>query len=206
MRWAQSQRQNFIATQLRDVGHITRGDLTRAFDISTQQASSDFRYYLAENPGGMHYNSVMKRYEQGNAGSGHECRPEPEKTAKASYIGAPAVFKLEIACQLLREAFSHVDSFGIYQVGSSLDRADWRDVDLRIILSDEAFKHLFPHAGDHGAWEFDPLWLLLTVSISAWLKEQTGLPIDFQFQPQTWANERHKKPRNAKGMKMSRQL
>jgi hypothetical protein len=118
---------------------------------------------------------------------------------KANYIGAPACFLLEQAAQHVAAAFG---GYGLYQVGSSLERADWRDVDLRYILDDEEFARLFPDAGEH--WEFDPRWLLLTTSISAWLSKQTGLPIDFQFQPQTHANERHSKPRNALGIRITR--
>lgn len=116
---------------------------------------------------------------------------------KATYIGAPACFALEQACQQIVDAFGH---YGIYQVGSSLERPDWRDIDLRYILPDEEFAKLFPNAEDH--WEQDPRWLLLTVSISGWLSKQTGLPVDFQFQPQTHANARHKGPRNAYGMRI----
>lgn len=130
--------------------------------------------------------------------------PAPRK--KASYIGAPACFALEQACQHLAEAFG---DYGCYQVGSSLERADWRDVDIRYILPNDEFLKLFPDAqiyedGAGGTWECDPRWLLLTVAISAWLKQQTGLPVDFQFQPQTHANARHRGPRNAYGMRMAK--
>lgn len=142
--------------------------------------------------------------------NGHDCAKPLEsiavlavQTAKGSYIGAPAAFKMELACQHLNAAFRGYDSFGIYQVGSSLTRADWRDVDLRMILSDEGFYRLFPSVTkDHGTWELDPLWLVLTVAISTWLRDQTGLPVDFQFQPQTHANERHKGNRNAVGIRL----
>ena len=117
---------------------------------------------------------------------------------KATYIGAPACFALELACQHLREAFGE---YGIYLVGSALDRQDWRDVDVRYILPDYAFDKLFPDAGKN--WEQDPRWLVMTVAISAWLKAQTGLPIDFQFQPQTHANERHRGKRSALGIRIS---
>lgn len=83
-----------------------------------------------------------------------------------------------------------------------MNRADWRDIDVRYILADDEFAALFPDAGDN--WEFDPRWLLLTVSISGWLEKQTGLPVDFQFQPQTHANARHKGPRNALGIRISK--
>lgn len=71
-------------------------------------------------------------------------------------------------------------------------------------MSDEAFRAEFPGTypadGQGGHWEFDPKWLLLTVSLSRWLSDQSGLPVDFQFQPQSHANSRHKGRRNALGM------
>jgi hypothetical protein len=122
----------------------------------------------------------------------------PKKAAKPSYVGTPAIFHLELACKTLREAFG---GFGPYLVGSSLERADWRDVDVRYLLSDDDFVKLFPNAETiSGAWEFDPRWLWLSTSIAERLKAQTGLPIDFQFQPISWANARHDKPRHALGL------
>jgi hypothetical protein len=70
-----------------------------------------------------------------------------------------------------------------------------------MILADDAFAREFPRAGSH--WEHDSRWLLTVVSISAWLAKQTGLPIDFQIQPQSQANERHKGNRLAIGIKIS---
>lgn len=122
-------------------------------------------------------------------------KPEPRK--KACYVGAPAIFALESACQDLNRAFG---GFGCYLVGSAIERADWRDVDVRFILKDEEFAALFPHAGPRGNWEHDPRWILLTVSISERLSKVTGLPIDFQFQPQTHANDCHPGQRHALGM------
>lgn len=123
-----------------------------------------------------------------------------EKRIKASYVGAPGIFKLDLACRAICEAFSR---YGCYLVGSSLERADWRDVDVRLIMSDEEFASQFP-AVDGRSWELDSKWLLTTIGISMILREQTGLPIDFQIQPQTHANERHPGPRHALGMKMSK--
>lgn len=125
---------------------------------------------------------------------------------KSNYIGAPACFLLEQACQHITDAFG---GYGLFQVGSSLERPDWRDVDLRFILSDEEFCELFPTAnvwpdGNGGTWEQDPRWLLLTTAISAWLSKQSGLPVDFQFQPQSHANKRHDGPRNAFGMRIAK--
>jgi hypothetical protein len=113
---------------------------------------------------------------------------EPSAAArKASYVGAPAVFALRMACQDLDRAFG---GYGCYLVGSALDRPDWRDVDVRCIMGDADFAALFPDAKEH--WECDPRWLWMTVSISERLSRLTGLPVDFQFQPQTHANRRFK--------------
>ena len=116
---------------------------------------------------------------------------ESGKRVKSSYVGAPAIFRLELACQQINAAFNGGKiSFGhCYLVGSSLERADWRDVDVRFIMSDAEFAELFPECNmAPGTWEQDPRWLLMTGWASKWLSEQSGLPVDFQFQPQTHAN------------------
>lgn len=118
--------------------------------------------------------------------------------AKACYVGAPAIFKLEQCCQMLNDAFG---GFGCYLVGSSLERPNWRDVDVRMILGDDEFAALFPEA--HGiSWEFDARWLVLNIAIATWLREATGLPVDFQIQQQTAANEFHKGARSALGLRI----
>src|SRR4029077_18922075 len=108
-----------------------------AFDIwwnsLSQKSRNEYWPYLT----GL-VNSFNAGYEAASA------LPSPgPATKKASYIGAPACFALEQACQILRDAFGE---YGIYLVGSALERADWRDVDVRYILSDEAFAALFPDA------------------------------------------------------------
>jgi hypothetical protein len=141
----------------------------------------------------------MHRYTSPEDKADHSCNDQCERPAKATYVGAPAIFALEQCCQHINEAF---DGFGCYLVGSALKRQDWRDVDVRLIMSDEDFAALFPDARQH--WEGDPRWLLLTVAISQWLSGQTGLPVDFQFQPQTHANERHPGQRSALGLSSKR--
>jgi hypothetical protein len=118
---------------------------------------------------------------------------------KASFVGAPAAFKLELACQHLNRAFG---GFGCYHVGSSRERKDWRDIDVRMILDDKEFDRLFPDAHEN-SWEFDARWLILTIAISEWLSKESGLPVDFQFQKQSHANQRHAKPRCALGLNMA---
>lgn len=118
--------------------------------------------------------------------------PAPRKIG--TYVGAPACFLLELACRQLNEAFGGE----CYLVGSALDRPNWRDVDVRLIMDDDDFAALFPHVEDR--WEFDARWLLLTTALSAQLAKATGLPIDFQFQPRNHANKFHKGPRSALGL------
>jgi hypothetical protein len=127
--------------------------------------------------------------------------PTKARRKKHCYVGAPKVFALEQACRDINEAFG---DFCCYLVGSSLERPDWRDIDVRFIMPDEKFNELFPAVTADGHWESDPRWLLLTISISERLSKVTGLPIDFQFQPQTHANERHKGIRSAIGLRIAK--
>src|SRR4051794_17555783 len=90
---------------------------------------------------------------------------------KSNFIGAPAAFKLELACQQLTKAFA--GGWGCYHVGSSRERKDWRDVDVRLVLDDKDFDKLFPDAHEDRC-EFDQRWLILTIAISEWLSKQTG--------------------------------
>jgi hypothetical protein len=91
---------------------------------------------------------------------------------------------------IVRDYFGHVP----YQVGSSLDRKDWRDVDVRLILPDEEFTALF---GKNASAETNPKLAAITLAFAALGAQMTGLPIDFQIQPATWANERYPGPRSA---------
>jgi len=85
-----------------------------------------------------------------------------------------------------------------YQVGSSLVSKTWRDVDVRVILDD----------ADYEAWGLgDPVhpwqnekWIGLVRAFSALGAEMTGLPIDFQIQQQSYANEKFPGARNAVGI------
>jgi hypothetical protein len=114
---------------------------------------------------------------------------------RANYIGAPHFFNLNQACLTLNQAFG----FGhIYLVGSSIERRDFRDVDVRCILPDEKFAQLF--SGLTGDPTRNAFWSLLCSSISLWLSQHSGLPVDFQIQQQTVANAENNGPRHALGL------
>ena len=76
--------------------------------------------------------------------------------------------------------------YGVFLVGSCLHRPDFMDVDVRCILPDDEFAALpIPHT--------------LNACISEWMRQRTGLPVDFQFQSQTDANTNHNHKRSALG-------
>ena len=123
----------------------------------------------------------------------------PPRVRRANYIGAPQFFRLNEACRIINDAFDF--GYGVYLVGSSLVRRDYRDVDLRCIVSDEDYARLFPGIGA-GPWRH-PFWSLLCSSISLYLSQTSGLPIDFQIQSMTEANRDYPSPehqRNALGL------
>lgn len=118
---------------------------------------------------------------------------------RANYIGAPEFFELNQACVILTEAFGH----NVYLVGSSIERRDYRDVDVRCILEDDEYTRLFT---DPLFTTHNPLWSLMCCSISLWLSKRTGLKIDFQFQQQTTANDTYPaRPRHALGIFLRRE-
>jgi hypothetical protein len=102
---------------------------------------------------------------------------------RANYIPAPHFFELNQACRMLTEAFG----YHVYLVGSSIERRDYRDVDIRCILPDKEYARMFgePSSASHAR---NAMWSLMCSSISLWLSRATGLPIDFQIQQQTQAN------------------
>lgn len=120
---------------------------------------------------------------------------------RSNFVGAPQFYNLQCSCAMLVEAFG----YHIYHVGSSLDRRDYRDVDVRCILPDEEFDRLFPNISGSN-YQTDAFWNLVCCAISEWLQTRTNLPIDFQIQRQTQANaENENCKRNALGLFIRRQ-
>ena len=94
--------------------------------------------------------------------------------------GMPAGIYLQKFGCIIRDYFGYV----AYHVGSSLDRKDWRDVDVRLILPDDEFEEMFGRVKNVSNKKL----AAITLAFSALGKEMTGLPIDFQIQPQSYAN------------------
>jgi hypothetical protein len=97
--------------------------------------------------------------------------------------GMPAGIWLNKFGVIVRDYFGHVP----YQVGSSLKSKEWRDVDVRLILPDDEFAQRFGSV--HTSW-IDPAFAAITLAFAALGREMTGLPIDFQIQPMSQANEK----------------
>jgi hypothetical protein len=112
---------------------------------------------------------------------------------RATYIGVPAFYNLNLACTAIHAAFGTPP----YLVGSSLERRDYRDVDIRVILPDDEFDRMFP---GFKRPQTCALWSLMCCAISEWLAARTGLPIDFQVQKMSEANAEFDGPRNALGL------
>lgn len=110
---------------------------------------------------------------------------EPLQPWRANFIPAPHFYKLNQACAIINQAFGN--GFGCYLVGSSREHRDYRDVDVRLILDDDEYERLFGAGGSYT----NALWSLMCVTISDWLSQQSGLPVDFQIQQQTQANVDH---------------
>lgn len=91
------------------------------------------------------------------------------------------MFRLDEACKPIVEAFDH----SVYHVGTSADgRQEYRDVDVRLILTDKHYARMVKAMGMPGI-------AFLGLAIGEYLASRTGLPIDFQIQQQTAANKHH---------------
>lgn len=120
---------------------------------------------------------------------------EQISAARAHRLLPADQFNLNRACQAIVDAFG----WNVYHVGSSLrsltDGGPWRDVDVRCMLDDDEFDRMFPDAASAGNdWPRDARLGLMNVAISEWLSARTGLPVDFQFQRTTQANELFGRP------------
>lgn len=110
-------------------------------------------------------------------------------------VGMPAALMLEEFGDMVSHAF---DGEVPYQVGSSLETTQWRDVDVRLMLSDEAYAA--QGYGNPRYPEFNAKWCAMCRAFSALGRQMTGLPIDFQIQQTSRANETFTGPRNALGV------
>lgn len=104
----------------------------------------------------------------------------------------PAAILLDQFGAIVEEAFGDCP----YMVGSATKmKTGWRDVDVRLILDDDEWDKLFGPWHEHHLsfqdTQFNGRWALVCAAISLFGQRLTGLPIDFQIQRQTNANEKY---------------
>lgn len=107
-----------------------------------------------------------------------------EERAPRNGVGMPAVLYLDDFGKLIHDAFGDYP----YHVGSSMVGTQWRDVDVRLILADDIYAAL--GLGEPNDGHRNAKWRALVLAFSALGSQMTGLPIDFQIQQRTFANER----------------
>ena len=101
--------------------------------------------------------------------------------SRAHYLPINQFTLLDHACMAVMAAFDHPP----YHVGSSTQRPDWRDVDVRLMLPDEEYDALF-------AEKLPEFWSLICLAITEYLSRVSGLPVDFQIQRMTDANREYR--------------
>ena len=113
-----------------------------------------------------------------------------------SGVGMPAHLWLEEFGSQVWAAFGTPP----YLVGSALTGPrPPRDVDVRLILDDAEWDRL--ELGHPDQTLRNGRWVALCMAFSALGKHMTGLPIDFQIQPLTWANQKFpNRPRSCLGI------
>lgn len=106
-----------------------------------------------------------------------------------STLSPPVLHRLDLACHHIAETFKDM-GHGPYLVGSVQERSagPQSDVDIRLILVDEHYDALM--AGTPPGFA-----TLLDFALGAYVRELTGLPIDFQVQRMTEANAKHGRPK-----------
>lgn len=101
------------------------------------------------------------------------------------------MYHLDHACQLVTKAFGGKCPYLVGSAGVGNDGSAYRDVDVRLMLDDDEFAATCPTR---------ERWELLCLTISTYLRDRTGLPVDFQIQRTSEALERFPGSRNPLGL------
>lgn len=96
--------------------------------------------------------------------------------------------------QYVYDSFGHV----AYHVGSSLASKEWRDVDVRLMIPDAEYEAKFGVVSGYPQNSHtNKAWVATVLAWTQFGRHITGLPIDFQIQPWSWANKNEKGSRSA---------
>ena len=105
------------------------------------------------------------------------------RISRATYLLVSDINKLSIFGGELKRMFPAEGVYGSFLVGSALEKPEYRDVDVRTIFSDDAFKKL-EKVIDIGA---------INHLVSVWGQQLTGLPIDYQVMAASHPDNKGKK-------------
>lgn len=107
----------------------------------------------------------------------------------ATLLTTTELYNLDHACLPIVKAFGpHLYLVG--SAGACNNGASYRDVDVRLMLDAGEFDAACPTR---------ERWELLCVAVGSYLREHTGLPVDFQVQLTEIANEKFPANRNPLG-------
>jgi hypothetical protein len=93
------------------------------------------------------------------------------------FVGMPAALYLDEFARLLRDYFKAP----VYLVGSALERKDWHDLDIRVILPDERFEF-----GDPAKRFWNAKWISACLAFTALGEKMIGCKIDFQIEQESY--------------------
>ncbi len=99
-------------------------------------------------------------------------------------VGMPQWLYLNIFGKIVFNAFGAYP----YLVGSAGNGKVWRDIDVRLILDDAEYKRI---VGAKSNRLYNSRLVAFNMAFAELGKRITGLPIDFQIQEQTRANEEY---------------
>jgi hypothetical protein len=118
-------------------------------------------------------------------------RREAMTKARTDLLTTTEMYELDRACELISRAFGDQCPYLVGTAGLG-GAESYRDVDVRLMLDDAEFAAACPTR---------ERWELLCLAVSAYLRDRTGLPVDFQIQRTAEANARYgNKPRNPLGL------
>lgn len=109
---------------------------------------------------------------------------------RTDLLSTVELYNLDAACRVIHCAFDQ-PPYLVGSAGIGNDGGTYRDVDVRLMLDPNEFEAVCP---TRARWE------ALCLAFSAYLRERTGLPIDFQIQRSDIANEKFGSRRNPLGM------
>jgi hypothetical protein len=130
-------------------------------------------------------------------------RPPPAFSLKGVAMETESPTKAHAGVGMPQQVYLHEfgsklwDAFGqpSYLVGSVLTSKAWRDVDVRFLMDDEEYDRWFPGVKNVRDEHQCGKWLAWCLAFSALGEKMTGLPIDFQVQRRSEANELYDSPR-----------